>query len=193
MVVVAGPPGSGKSIRFKAQDFGVDAFNVDDRCNELHGSYQGIPPAVRKQAQKECEHFILEHIRTSKSFATETTLRTLIAVQQAQQAKKAGFKTFFIYVATGDAKINIERVRLRGLAGGHSAPPEVIRETCNLSLDNLATALMGFDHCQVYDNSGSGPVLVLRVEKGQVVEVADPLPIWVRKALSGSPLAPQLK
>ncbi len=122
MTVVAGPPGSGKSTRFRVQDFGVDSFNVDDRCRELNDSYQGIPLEVRKQAQEECERFVREHIRTEISFATETTLGgRAVAAKQAHQAKGDGFFTSIIYVATGDVELNVERIRRRGLAGGHSA------------------------------------------------------------------------
>src|SRR5512145_3491753 len=32
MVVVAGPPGSGKTTYFPVTAFGVDGFNIDDRC-----------------------------------------------------------------------------------------------------------------------------------------------------------------
>ena len=32
MIVVAGPPGSGKTTFFPVVAFGVDAFNIDDRC-----------------------------------------------------------------------------------------------------------------------------------------------------------------
>ena len=32
MFVVAGPPGSGKSTYFPLAGFGVDGFNIDDRC-----------------------------------------------------------------------------------------------------------------------------------------------------------------
>ncbi len=32
MLVVAGPPGSGKTRHFPVTAFGVDAFNIDDRC-----------------------------------------------------------------------------------------------------------------------------------------------------------------
>lgn len=192
MTVVAGPPGSGKSIRFSAQDFGVDAFNVDDRCRELHGSYQGIPPEIRRRAQEECERFVQEHIRTGAGFATETTLRTAVAIKQAQQAKEAGFFTSLVYVATGDAELNVERIRQRGLAGGHSAPPDIIRGICAQSLGNIATALLVFDRCEVYDNSGPEPRLVLLVARGQVVDAPKPVPAWVREALSGSRLAAQL-
>ena len=50
MVVVAGPAGSGKTSNFPLRAFGVDFFNVDDRCAELDdGSYSGILPALRAQ------------------------------------------------------------------------------------------------------------------------------------------------
>jgi hypothetical protein len=35
MVVVAGPPGSGKTRYFPVAAFGVDAFNIDDRCAQI--------------------------------------------------------------------------------------------------------------------------------------------------------------
>lgn len=193
MTVVAGPPGSGKSIRFRVQDFGVDSFNVDERCRELNDSYQDIPPAVRKRAQEECERFVQEHIRTGISFAVETTLGgRAVAAEQARQAKEAGFFTSIIYVATGDAELNVERIRRRGLAGGHSAPPEVIREIHSQSLGNIAEALLVFDRGEVYDNSGSEPRLVLRAVKGRVVDAPQPVPNWLRESLAGSSLAAQL-
>ena len=192
MTVVAGPPGSGKSIRFRVHDFGVDSFNVDDRCRELSGSYQGIAPEVRKQAQEEGERFVREHILNGTSFAVETTLGgRAVAIEQARQAKEAGFFASIIYVATGDAELNIERIRQRGLAGGHSAPAEVIREIHRQSLGNIAAALRVFDRGEVYDNSGSNPRLVLRVADGRVVEAPQPVPDWVREALAGSPLVAQ--
>jgi hypothetical protein len=46
MVVVAGPPGSGKSLFFPVGSLADAAFNVDDRAAELNGgSYRKIPRA----------------------------------------------------------------------------------------------------------------------------------------------------
>lgn len=194
MTVVAGPSGSGKSMRFRIQDFGVDSFSVDERCRDLHGSYQNIPPEIRALAQEECERFVVERIRNGTSFAVESTLGgRAVAAEQARQAKEAGFFTSIVYVATGDAELNVERVRRRGLAGGHSAPPEVIRGIYRQSLGNMAAALLIFDRGEVYDNSDHEPRLVLRVSSGEVVEVLKPVPDWVREALAGSPLAEQLE
>lgn len=48
MSVVAGPPGSGKTTALPGHSFGVDAFNIDDRCATLTGSYVGITAALRE-------------------------------------------------------------------------------------------------------------------------------------------------
>ncbi|MBI5242288.1 MAG: zeta toxin family protein [Elusimicrobia bacterium] len=194
MTAVAGPSGSGKTIRFRVQDFGVDSFNVDERCRDLHGSYQSIPPEIRRFAQEECERFVQEHIRAGISFAVETTLGGgAVAAEQARRAKDAGFFTSVVYVATSDAELNVERVRQRGLAGGPSAEPDVIRKIYRQSLGNIAAALQVFDRAELYDNSGSDPRLVLRVANGRVVEASYPAPEWVRESLAGSPLAAQLE
>jgi len=37
MIVVAGPPGSGKSTAFPVSSFGVAFFNADDRAATLNG------------------------------------------------------------------------------------------------------------------------------------------------------------
>ena len=135
MWLAGGPSGSGKSTLFPISETGLDHFNVDDRCAELNnGSYQGIPPAVRKRAGNECEAFVEEHIRKGKSFAVESTLRTTIALEQAARANRRGFAVHLVYACTDDVQINIERVRIRAAGGGHGAPASRIRETYTASL-----------------------------------------------------------
>ena len=72
MIVVAGPPGSGKTRYFPVTAFGVEAFNIDDRCAQILGSYRAIPRDVRRAVAKECERFVLDHIERRESFAVET-------------------------------------------------------------------------------------------------------------------------
>jgi len=76
MLVIAGPPGSGKSSVFPLTAFGQDAFNIDDRCAQIVGSYRAIPRAVRNAVARECERFVRQHIVEGTTFAVETTLRT---------------------------------------------------------------------------------------------------------------------
>jgi hypothetical protein len=99
MIVVAGPPGSGKTRYFPVTAFGVDAFNIDDRCAQILGSYRAIPRDVRRAVAKECERFVLDHIERRESFAVETTLRATAAIDQAELARKNGFATEMHFVA----------------------------------------------------------------------------------------------
>ena len=85
MIVVAGPPGIGKSSLFPVSETGLDSFNADDRAAELNGgSYQSIAPEMRTQAGRQLEQFIAAHIHDGRSFAYETTLRTDITFQAGE-------------------------------------------------------------------------------------------------------------
>lgn len=186
MIVVAGPPGSGKSSLFPVSETGLDSFNADDRAAELNGgSYQNIAPEMRTQIGKQLERFIAEHIHDRRSFAYETTLRTDITFRQANEARADGFLTVLLYVALNDVELNISRVAVRADSGGHSAPPDEIRRIHNASMKNLSRAIQEFDQVRVFDNSryDSGPDLVLEAIDGRIRYLADGAPAWLREAL----------
>jgi predicted ABC-type ATPase len=139
MIVVAGPPGSGKSTVFRPDERQTDYFNADERAKVLNGgSGRGISTAIRSEVNRQLEEFISSHIDRQQSFAYETTLRTAITHGQARSAKAHGFQTSMLYVALGSAEESIRRVRLRAEQGGHSAPPERIRAIYQASLSNIA-------------------------------------------------------
>src|ERR1700747_3913310 len=99
MIVLAGPPGGGKSSRFPLSRFGVDWFNADDRAAELNlGSFHKIPAEIRAQVNLEFQQWILDRIRSRQSFAVETTLRSPITFEQARLAREHGFWTAMEYV-----------------------------------------------------------------------------------------------
>jgi len=85
MIVVAGPPGSGKSTNFPLSEYGYDWFNADDRAAELNGgSFRKIPKEIRAQVNLEFQEWILGHIQDGKSFALETTLRSEVTFKHAR-------------------------------------------------------------------------------------------------------------
>jgi predicted ABC-type ATPase len=188
MFIVAGPPGGGKSSVFSRSVSGIDdVFNADDRAAELNGgSYRRIPPEIRAATNREFEKFIHSHIRAHKDFAFETTLRTPITFEQAALAHMDGFEVTMAFVALRTPEMHIERVIGRAGKGGHSAPPEKIREIYTASMKNLPRALAELDDIRVYDNSsitGKGPQLILRILDRHPVYLIDEPPDWLTNAL----------
>jgi predicted ABC-type ATPase len=187
MIVVAGPPGSGKTSTFPVTDFGLDAFNIDDRCAQVLGSYRAIPREVRRAVAAECERFVIAHIRARRSFAVETTLRTTAAIDQARQAHAQGFATELFFVATESVNENILRVLQRAQGGGHGASERDVRAIYEASILSLARAIAAFERVDVYDSTArwSAPRLVATARDGHVAHHGAS-PAWLERALSGS-------
>jgi predicted ABC-type ATPase len=185
MIVVAGPPGSGKTRYFPVTAFGVDAFNIDDRCAQILGSYRGIPRDVRQAVAKECQQFVLDHIEARRSFAVETTLRTLAAIDQAKLARGQGFATEMRFVATDSIAENVARVLQRALAGGHGASEREIRAIHQASVANVRSAVAAFDLVRVYDSSTrwAPPRLVAVARAGRLVRLGA-TPSWLDAVLT---------
>jgi len=182
MLIVAGPPGSGKSVGFPVRAYGIDAFSIDDRCAELQGgSYQGITPATRSVAVAECRLWIDRHLQGRQSFAVETTLRTPAAIEQAQRALVLGFVTRMVFVATDDPEVNVRRVVARARMGGHAAPAAEVRETWAISVRNLALAVPHFLELLLVDATVDGPPQrIAEIVAGTVRWRAAQLPAWAR-------------
>jgi predicted ABC-type ATPase len=180
MTVVAGPSGSGKSAFFPVQRLAPRGFNVDDRAAEIHGSYVGIPPTVRRQAQTECEAFVAQEIRANRDFAVETTLRSTAALLQAREARNAGFFTLLISACTESVEENIARVAARGALGGHAAPAAELRDLHRMSLLNLASCRDLFDAVDLFDTSVRWePPRHVGSVRGGAVRLTDPIPAWL--------------
>jgi len=186
MLIVAGPPGAGKSKAFPVATFGVDSFNADARAAALNGgSYLNIPRRIRDEVNILFESFILDHIERGASCAFETTLRSGITFDQVARARRAGFTTEMRYIALRDFPMHLERVKIRADADGHSAPESVLRAIYESSIRNLPRAIQELDAIHVYDNStwGGTPIVLLQAENGEVIYLAEQVPDWLMKAL----------
>lgn len=193
MIVVAGPPGSGKSSRFPVSGFGVDWFNADDRAAELNaGSFRKISDKIRTKVNVEFQHWILDRIAARNSFAIETTLRSPITFEQSRVARERGFWTSMHYMAAGSVEESIKRIIERSYRGGHSASERLVRDIYNKSTKNLLTALdygeSGIEVVRIYDNSQVGSELrqVLNFRRGRPQSVAREIPAWLESLLKGT-------
>ncbi|MBI2392255.1 MAG: zeta toxin family protein [Deltaproteobacteria bacterium] len=165
--------------------FGLDAFNIDDRCAQILGSYRAIPRGVRRAVAKECERFVLDHIARRRSFAVETTLRTTAAIEQAELASNSGFATEMRFVATDSIAENVARVLQRAQAGGHGASEREIRAIQQASIANLRKAIAAFERVRVYDSTvrWAPPRLVATARDGRVA-LHGPTPAWLDAILA---------
>ena len=189
MIIVAGPPGSGKSSVYPLSGFGVAYFNADDRAAELNGgSYVGISTEIRNVVNREFETFILGSIKRRLSFAIETTLRSDITFEQARLAKQAGFAVEMRYLALRNFSLHLERIKSRADAGGHSASEPTLRRIYNSSLINLRRAVKEIDSVLVYDNTNidASHPLVLEAINGEIRFVANDAPEWLMAAIDTS-------
>lgn len=184
MLVVAGPPGSGKTTYFPVTAFGVDSFNIDDRCAQILGSYRGISRDVRAAVARECERFVRDHIDAFRSFAVETTLRTTAPIEQAELARRHGFATHLRFIATDAVQENVSRVLQRAQSGGHGASERDIRAIHEASIANLSKAIEVFDRVRIYDSTApwTAPRLIATARDGQVIRHGA-VPAWLDRAL----------
>lgn len=186
MVVIAGPPGSGKSTLYPVSSFGIASFNADDRAAELNGgSYVGISNEIRSVVNQEFEAFILGSIERHEGFAIETTLRSEATFNQARLARKAGFVVEMRYIALRDFATHVERVKVRADAGGHSASAATLYRIYQASLRNLRRAVQEMNTLWVYDNTSIDAThpLILAARDGEIEFLADAPPRWLQEAL----------
>ena len=131
MIVVAGPPGGGKSSIFPLAKLGTRYFNADDRAAELNGgSYIGIPKHIRETVNREFETFVSDCISQHESFAVETTLRSAVTFDQAQNARAAGFVTEMRYLALENFALHLECFRKDTPADLRRQPRESATSLC---------------------------------------------------------------
>jgi predicted ABC-type ATPase len=126
LLMIAGPNGAGKTtltqvLRQKTFEFG-EYINPDDIARELVGSY-----AKRtRQAQIIADQRRDACIDSKRSFSFETVMSHPSKIDILARARAAGFLTQLFFVAIGDPRTNVERVRLRVAQGGHDVPEEKI-------------------------------------------------------------------
>ena len=194
MIIVAGPPGGGKSSHFPVKNVGVDWFNSDDRAAELNaGSYQNVPTHVRSASGQQLQQFIDSHIAARQSFAFENAVRTDTGFQRIRRAKETGFQVLMDYIAAGPVEEHIRRVMNRAALGGHSASERKLRDIYQHSMKHLVTAFeenrrQRIDLLRVFDNSESfrRPRLVLSIVRGVPGSMASEVPAWLEDALRQS-------
>ena len=145
VMVFAGPNGSGKSTITRLMSLNGVYINADDLKKEY--ALTDIEAAEKAEALRN------KLVENKADFTFETVLSTERNLLLLQKAKKNGYEVHCIYVLTCNADINIARVKVRVLEGGHDVPEGKIRSRYFKALELLPQIINVCDKILIYDNS----------------------------------------
>jgi predicted ABC-type ATPase len=198
--VLAGVNGAGKSsiggAMFRAA--GADYYDPDEAAKALMAANPGLAQiranaAAWQQGKRLLQRAIAERL----DFAFETTLGGSTIPRLLAEAASQGIEVRIWYVGLASVDAHIARVRQRVRAGGHDIPEATIRRRWRHSRLNLVQLLPALTELRVYDNSAEAdpatghpprPVLVLHVERGQIVGPSDlsSTPEWAKPIVAAA-------
>jgi predicted ABC-type ATPase len=185
MLVIAGPPASGKTGVSMAAREPLDSFDGDETADAGRGP---DGEALRRAGSGSAagHRFVRRHVAERRSFLVRTTLDTEVTLDQAALARCAGFATQMVYIATNDPAINVRRWLARHCAGGHGLDSARIPGAYHLSLAHLPRAVREFDAVLAYDNSehGMDAVLQFQSSRGRLVFMNGSLERWAERVLA---------
>jgi predicted ABC-type ATPase len=184
--IVAGPNGSGKSTLYDDTDiegFGrsVWIINPDLLTARLREQEHLEATEANAAALDRIWAWLTASIDAHQTVGVETVLSTDKYRQLVERAKARGFEIRLLYVLLRSADLNVERVRMRVLKGGHDVAEEKIRARRERSLAQLPWFVERADVALVYDNSGAEPVLIAR-KQNEVAQISGRAPPEIRAA-----------
>lgn len=119
-------------------------------------------------------------IQTKQSFCLETVLSHESKIKLIQQANKNGYKTYLYFVFTENWKLNVERVRLRVLSGGHAVNSKKIGERFYRSLRLFSLAGQEAYNTFLIDNSTNFDLMCALI-KNKPVFISEKYPEWLKE------------
>ncbi|MGN0891203.1 MAG: zeta toxin family protein [Candidatus Spyradenecus sp.] len=158
LLVIAGPNGSGKtSITEQLHDLkhrwmlGCHYINPDQIAKTQFGDWNNDVAVLQAAQLAERQRYAC--LEKGDDFAFETVFSTQDKLDFLRKAKARGYFIRFFFVGTESPMINIERVALRVLKGGHTVAIPKIIERYSRSMINAAEAATFVDRAYFYDNS----------------------------------------
>jgi predicted ABC-type ATPase len=180
ILVVAGPNGSGKTTLRSALGEVGTYVNADD--------IQSIRGESVLEAALEAEVLRESLLERRADFTFETVLSTPRNLDLLIRARAAGYRIESVFVLTCDPELNVQRVRARVIAGGHSVPVDKIRARYARSLANIPALVEVSDSFYLMDNTVEPAVIATRNPRDG--DRILPNPFWdeaaIRRLLGGT-------
>lgn len=183
VVAIAGPNGGGKTTfyRLHLERLGLRYVNADDLARALEiDAYEAAHLAAETRAAfvRERQSFVFETV-----FSDPEGEKVRFLADTAAQ----GYTVVLCFIGLPDVALSEARVIHRVMSGGHDVPTEKLEARYPRTLANLGRALRQLPLVLVYDNGDRDRPFraVATVERGALVEVAEPVPEWLRPLLPG--------
>lgn len=154
-------------------DVQVDAISLEN--NRLLWPDDPIDPYISSALSDFLRRRLLAN---GKSFTFETVMSSRDKVDFLAEARALGYRTYLYFVATNDPLINVSRVVNRVQNGGHDVPHDKIIERYTRSLQLLVPAIRASNRAFIWDNSGTGALLLAEFENGRGRTLQENLPAW---------------
>ena len=183
VIIIAGANGSGKSTLTRGifQNSNLPIIDNDAIARKINPS---SPESAAITAGKQTINQINNYLNNNQSFGAETTLSGNNYLKIMDKAKKIGFEVSLIYIGVDDVIININRVQLRVIRGGHNVPASDVRRRYERSMDNLYKSVEIADNAKIYDNSAQAePQSILALVNNQIVQYSQKIPQWVTQSV----------
>lgn len=184
LCLLAGPNGSGKSTFAREVLIpvtGLPFINADEIAaskwpgEEVSHAYEASAAAAALRGQA---------IADRRSFITETVFSHPSKVSLIEQALQVGYRVE-LHVMVIPEDLAVERVAYRVSEGGHTVPPEKIRQRYRRLWALIADARAIAHRVTFYDNSRSRPFQhVATYERGRPVGSLA-WPIWAPEEITG--------
>ncbi len=186
LYVLAGPNGAGKSTLFEhilqhdpvsrsATFINADLIQRETlRTTDMEAAYEAA--SLAEARRREC-------IARRESFITESTFSHPSKLDLIHDAANADYRVAVFHINVNNADISVSRVAQRVQRGGHPVPEQKIRERYQRNQMLIRAAVLAADAGLVFDNSErfAGPRRILEFRRGFIVDLAAPVPEWVRE------------
>ncbi len=186
LYVLAGPNGAGKSTLFEhvlrhdpisrsAAFINADLIQRNTlRTTDMEAAYEAARLAETRRRECMARH---------ESFITESTFSHPSKLDLIRDAVDAGYRVIVFHINVNNADISVSRVAQRVKNGGHPVPEQKVRERYQRNQALIREAVLLAGAGLVFDNSErfAGPTRVLEFRRGFVVDLASPVPEWVRR------------
>lgn len=177
--IVAGPNGSGKSTIYSAMSAeepsgSIWIINPDELTNRIVAQERLERAQANLESVRRIETWLYASVHAHQTVGVETVLSTDKYRAMVTEARRHGFAVRVIFVFLADPDLNVERVRIRVLKGGHDVPEDKIRARWVRSFRQFAWFLAEADRVDVFENSGAQPRRIL-TKAGLDVTIHDDL------------------